>query len=395
LNARTPRVCRHAVKAAAAGKLPQPSTLLLEASGPMSESFKRWNIHHDRLPSCTWDTCFDRTRCGRCGVDDGGRVLPLRVHLLPHIEGKGVYENILRTLSEVELVDREGDACISIGTFDMIEGKDPNVSDTMNKIYVLANGDFTVGERLSGVKSVMQEGPRGKGTAALGRAMVLTDNWVRQEFRAGFDLSWPMTVSTRAVGLATLPAASRRFFLTFAGSVYGGDKNERGGYRILLARLHDPAGGVQVVYRCKFRNLRLISPSLCAEGDERWRAAARASISYDDLLNSTFCLVPGGYHPGSGRLAEVLSAGCIPVLVGDDYVLPFNAVLDWSSLAFTVCATCVDDILPGLRAMPPGEVEAMRRNVVRAHRLYFTNQTARWSGVVSTLSRRVRCLAAE
>ena len=53
--------------------------------------------------------------------------------------------------------------------------------------------------------------------------------------------------------------------------------------------------------------------------------------------------MPGGYHPGSGRLAEVLSAGCIPVLVGDDYVLPFNAVLDWSSLAFTVCATCVDD----------------------------------------------------
>lgn len=394
MNAKTPRVCRRAVQAAAAGK-PQPSTLLLEASGPMSESFKRWNIRHDRLPSCTWDTCFNRTRCGRCGVDDGGRVLPLRVHLLPHIEKKGVYEDYLRTLREVELVGREGDACISIGTFDMLNGKDPNVSDTMNKIYVLANGDFTVGERLRGVKGVTQEGSRGKSTAALGRAMVLTDNWVRQEFRAGFDLSWPMTVSTRAVGLATLPAASRRFFLTFAGSVYGGDKNERGGYRILLARLHDPARGVQVVYRCKFRNLRMISPALCAEGDERWRAAARASISYDDLLNSTFCLVPGGYHPGSGRLAEVLSAGCIPVLVGDDYVLPFNAVLDWSSLAFTVCATCVDDILPGLRAMPPDEVEAMRRNVVRAHRLYFTNQTARWMGVISTLSRRVRCLAAE
>ena len=118
------------------------------------------------------DTCFDRTRCGRCGVDDGGRVLPLRVHLLPHIERKGVYENYLRTLREVELVGREGDACISIGTFDSLNGKDPNVSDTMNKIYVLANGDFTVGERLRGVKSVTQEGPRGKSTAALGRAMV-------------------------------------------------------------------------------------------------------------------------------------------------------------------------------------------------------------------------------
>ena len=53
-----------------------------------------------------------------------------------------------------------------------------------------------------------------------------------------------------------------------------------------------------------------------------------------------------------------------------------------------------DDLEPRAR-VPPDEVEAMRRNVVRAYRLYFTNQTARWRGIISTLSRRVRCLAAE
>ena len=145
----------------------------------------------------------------------------------------------------------------------------------------------------------------------------------------------------------------------------------------------------EVIYYCKFRNTRKAFPALCAEGDMR----RRAGPSYDALLNSTFCLVPGGSEPGSTRLAEVMSAGCIPVLVGDDYVPPFASLLSWSSLALTVCSTCVDAILPRLRAMRPAEIEAMRRKVVRAHGLYFGSVRARWRGVFDTLSRRVRCLA--
>ena len=72
-------------------------------------------------------------------------------------------------------------------------------------------------------------------------------------------------------------------------------------------------------------------------------------------------VVPGG----STRLAEVMSAGCIPVLVGDDYVPPFAGLLDWSSLALTVSSTCIDAILPRLRAMRPAEVEAIATSCER------------------------------
>ena len=98
--------------------------------------------------------------------------------------------------------------------------------------------------------------------------MILTSNWVRQvrlyvyssrtvavividsyelhsqEFRAGFDISWPLMDSKRGVPFASLPATSRRFFLSFMGSVYAG--GARGGYRSLLPHLHDPARGVEV-----------------------------------------------------------------------------------------------------------------------------------------------------
>ena len=50
--------------------------------------------------------------------------------------------------------------------------------------------------------------------------------------------------SKRGAPFASLPAASRRFLLSFMGSVYAG--GARGGYRSLLPHLHDPARGVEV-----------------------------------------------------------------------------------------------------------------------------------------------------
>ena len=43
-----------------------------------------------------------------------------------------------------------------------------------------------------------------------------------------------------------------------------------------------------------------------------------------ELLRSRFALVPRGYGLHSHRLLEAMSAGSIPVLVADDYVLPFE-----------------------------------------------------------------------
>ena len=194
-----------------------------------------------------------------------------------------------------------------------------------------------------------------------------------------------MTASQRGAALQGLRSSSRRYFLTFRGSAYF----ERGCYRALLAGLHDPTNGVQVITPCKFKNDRSAHPEFCAVAEKR----SELSPSYDDLLNSTFCLVPGGYHPNSGRLAEVMSAGCIPVLVGDDFVPPFAGLIDWSSVGFSVCATCAGAILPRLRAMATEQVEAMRANVVRVHARYMRRDADRWLGVAETLARRIGCQA--
>ena len=52
---------------------------------------------------------------------------------------------------------------------------------------------------------------------------------------------------------------------------------------------------------------------------------------YVKLLNeSTFCLVPRGRRLATYRFLEALKFGCVPVMVGNSYVLPFAEVIDWS-----------------------------------------------------------------
>ena len=79
----------------------------------------------------------------------------------------------------------------------------------------------------------------------------------------------------------------------------------------------------------------------------------------------------------------------IPVLVGDDYVKPFPSLLDWPSLAFEFCASCVDAIVPTLRAVPIEEAEAMRARVVAAHARYLATPQRKWQGVLTLLLQRL------
>ena len=58
---------------------------------------------------------------------------------------------------------------------------------------------------------------------------------------------------------------------------------------------------------------------------------------YAGLLDSSiFCLAPAGFAPWTKRLYEVAQHGCIPVIISDVLVMPFEDQLDWSTFSIRV-----------------------------------------------------------
>lgn len=82
---------------------------------------------------------------------------------------------------------------------------------------------------------------------------------------------------------------------------------------------------------------------------------------YTDLMNSTFGLAPAGRSPASYRMLEVLSAGAIPVLIADNYVKPFDTLIQWQRCLVQFPTNEIHRIVPTLRAMSKREVELRQR----------------------------------
>ena len=97
--------------------------------------------------------------------------------------------------------------------------------------------------------------------------------------------------------------------------------------------------------------------------------AGSADPAYVDLLRrSIFAFVPRGEAEFSYRLPEVMSFGCIPILVADGLVPPFDRSLNWREFALLQQEARIGEIPAILAQLPPGRVAAMQRGVEEAYR---------------------------
>lgn len=133
----------------------------------------------------------------------------------------------------------------------------------------------------------------------------------------------------------------------------------------------------QVLHEIEKEEPRFLFIERC-DGEERpWNFSKRCKnkVVYDYpqiLQDSTFCLVIRGARIGQPALFDVMSAGCIPVIVADGYILPFSEVLDWKRIAVTLLEDDLENVIQILDSYTQEKIYELRQQVKFIWESYFS-----------------------
>ena len=79
------------------------------------------------------------------------------------------------------------------------------------------------------------------------------------------------------------------------------------------------------------------------EKDKRATVGGFVDDYFDRLGQSYYCLVPRGASSWTNHLYESFFAGCVPVILSDDFELPFQSFINWESMSLKVNESMIVD----------------------------------------------------
>lgn len=163
--------------------------------------------------------------------------------------------------------------------------------------------------------------------------------------------AWERSLNPRTVSMPALPisvgeavdCADRPILASFRGALSHPCRGS-------LAKLHDGEA-----FHCE-----LVDPGANHAG----RIDATLNMADPDyaalMKKSVFALVPRGDCLFSYRLLEAISFGCIPVILADGWVLPFDRSITWPSMSLVVPEAEIPSLSDRLCRFSPSRLEDMR-----------------------------------
>ncbi|XP_020257240.1 probable glycosyltransferase At5g03795 [Asparagus officinalis] len=99
-------------------------------------------------------------------------------------------------------------------------------------------------------------------------------------------------------------------------------------------------------------------------------------VSYYDMMRkSKYCLCPSGYEVASPRIVEAVYLECVPVIISDNYVLPFSDVLNWKAFSVQIEVKDIPNIKKILSSISPRQYIRMQRRVKMVQRHFVINES--------------------
>jgi len=109
----------------------------------------------------------------------------------------------------------------------------------------------------------------------------------------------------------------------------------------------------------------------------------KLNIDYLKILeDSKFCLFMRTSDLNSALLSDSLMTGCIPIILADEFVLPFEEKIDWTMISIKIREDFVSQLINLVKEIPEQIVEQMRIQAMRIWKKYFSSIN---SIVLSTL----------